>query len=89
MVLCEAISHGVYCISADISTGPEDIINNYNGELYPSGNSKKLTKIIQKIIDNKKMPTPLMIQKTSKKFMPEVYLLNFNKAVEKIMKVGS
>ncbi|MDE9571749.1 glycosyltransferase, partial [Xenorhabdus bovienii] len=48
MVLGEAISYGIYCISSDCQTGTTDIIKKYrNGELYPVGDVKELAHILQ------------------------------------------
>lgn len=69
MVLCEAISHGVYSISSDIETGPEDIINEKNGKLYELGNTDQLSCILQNIVDEgTDLPSEKVIQSTSKKF---------------------
>lgn len=84
MVLCEAISHGLYCVSADIQTGPEDIINADNGLLYKSGNVNQLTQILQTIVDNGIKVTSEKIQETSEKFTPTVYLDRFNNAILEI-----
>ena len=54
MVLCEANSYGIYTVSSDCPTGPADIIRPYvNGELYPAGDNKKLTVILNKIVSGK------------------------------------
>ncbi|WBE26031.1 glycosyltransferase [Denitrificimonas caeni] len=54
MVLCEAMSHGIYCISSDCETGPNEIIvKNINGQLFDVGDDKTLSFHIQNIIDEK------------------------------------
>lgn len=86
MVLCEAISHGVYIVSANMPTGPDDIVNQQNGQLYDPGDTVTLTRIIQKIVDNEtELPQPADIQKTSVKFSPEAYLKRFNNAINAIV----
>lgn len=85
MVLCEAISHGVYCVSANTSTGPEDIINSQNGSLYSLGDEKKLAEILQSIINGKKLPSQHDIQETATKFLPIEYLKRFNDAITTIL----
>lgn len=85
MVLCEAVSHGVYCVSANTSTGPEDIINNQNGSLYTLGDAKKLAEILQSIINGKKLPAQYDIQETATKFLPVEYLKRFNEAITTIL----
>lgn len=47
MVLCEAISYGIYCISSNCKTGPCDIINKDNGILYELGNTDDLAECLQ------------------------------------------
>lgn len=52
MVLLEAISRGLPCISANCPTGPNDIINSgINGELYKLGDIKDFSKKVKKIIN--------------------------------------
>lgn len=85
MVLCEAISHGIYCVSAKTSTGPEDIINIQNGRLYELGDTQKLTQILQGIVDGTVLPSQETIQKTANRFLPESYLERFNDAIKKIL----
>lgn len=87
MVLCEAISHGIFCISSDIETGPSDIINNYNGKLYPSGDIKQLTSILQNIVDEpQKLPKQSTIISTSNKFSLLNYHKYFHQALDLITK---
>ena len=86
MVLCEGISHGVYCISADTSTGPEDIINNQNGKLYSLGNINELARILQKIVDNQVLPDQKEIQLTAQIFSPDQYKKRFDNAIKTILK---
>jgi glycosyltransferase involved in cell wall biosynthesis len=53
MVLLEAISFGLPCISFDCPSGPRDIIkNNENGYLIPSNNEFALAQSIEKFIAN-------------------------------------
>ncbi|MEK1303020.1 glycosyltransferase [Limosilactobacillus fermentum] len=82
MVLCEAISHGVPCISANVETGPEDIINSSNGWLYTPGQPKELSTILQKIIDNPDvLPATNTIISSSSKFSISNYRHQFLSAV--------
>lgn len=86
MVLCEAISHGVYVISANMPTGPDDIVNKQNGQLYSPGDNEALSKILQNIVDNKlHIPEPRLIQTTAKKFSPDAYLVRFSDAINEIV----
>ncbi|WP_445497391.1 glycosyltransferase [Photorhabdus sp. SF281] len=56
MVLGEANSQGIYCISSDCKIGPADIITNeINGELYPVDKLSELINKLQNIVDGKKL----------------------------------
>lgn len=53
MILGEALSRGIYCISSNCDSGPEDIIkDNINGQLYEPGNTMRLTSIIKETTQN-------------------------------------
>ena len=86
MVLCEAISHGVYIVSANTSTGPEDIVTSDNGKLYNLGKQKELSAILQSIVNGARLPEQSLIQKTAQKFSPESYIARFNNAIIQIIK---
>ena len=86
MVLCEAISHGLFCVSSDIETGPADIINKKNGKLYQSGNISQLTNILQEIVNQPEaLPSQVETIKTSEKFALNQYKNNFMTAIFKIL----
>lgn len=71
MVLTEAISRGVYCISSNCETGPADIIQqNVNGELYQPGDLSQLRIILQSIVDRRK---PLPDQEKIKESIKSMY----------------
>lgn len=79
MVLAEAISHGVYCISSDCETGPSDIIeNNINGELYKPGDVRTLKEILQGIVNGKKLTDQKRIQES----INQLYLDQYYKKIE-------
>lgn len=86
MVLCEGIMHGLYLVSADIDTGPADIIEPENGVLYESGNVDELGRILQRIVDGQVLPDSTVIKRTAKKFEIETYRQNFYDAVERSFK---
>lgn len=86
MVLCEAISHGIYCISSNVATGPADIINNSNGALYHPGNIQQLAEQLQSVIDHpEKMPLQSTIINSSKKFSIDNYGHYFINALNTIL----
>lgn len=74
MVLCEASAHGVFCISSDCSTGPEDIITpESNGLLYPVKDVDSLANCLQSIIDGRLLPSHNEIKNTITKFNDESF----------------
>lgn len=52
MVLLEALSSGLACISFDCPAGPKSIITSDNGLLVPTGDTKKLSQAISFLINN-------------------------------------
>lgn len=87
MVLIEAISHGVCCVSSNIETGPNDIIKNgKNGFLYKPHDIQKLTGLLQNIV-NKQLPLPDQDQiiQSSKKFSLDNYGNYFSDAINKVL----
>lgn len=52
MVLIEALSYGLACISFDCPAGPKSIISSDNGVLIPTGDIKKLSQAISLLIDD-------------------------------------
>ncbi|KLP56117.1 hypothetical protein ABR39_07850 [Enterobacter genomosp. O] len=52
MVLLEALSSGLACISFDCPAGPKSIITSDNGLLVPTGDTIKLSKAISFLINN-------------------------------------
>ena len=53
MVLIEAISQGIPCISSNCPTGPAEIISDCNGFLYPPQDLKSLTSCMKKALTQK------------------------------------
>ncbi|CAQ82456.1 MULTISPECIES: lipopolysaccharide 1,6-galactosyltransferase [Photorhabdus] len=81
MVLAEAISYGIYCISSDCKCGPNDIINSLNGELYKSGNILELSKKLQLIIDGSKIRDHHAIKNSIAFLYENNFLLRITKAL--------
>lgn len=82
MTLIEAIARGVYVISSNCETGPDDIINNDNGTLFEMGN---VTDIYNKIFSIIKEPPMLDQYKaigTIEKFSSKNYFKRFFDAIE-------
>ncbi|MBS9439747.1 lipopolysaccharide 1,6-galactosyltransferase [Photorhabdus noenieputensis] len=81
MVLAEAISYGIYCISSDCQCGPNDIINNLNGELYKSGSIPELSEKLQLIIDECKVRDYQAIKNSIAFLYEDNFLLRITKAL--------
>ena len=83
MVLAEAISHGIYCISSNCKTGPSDIIvNRVNGELYQVNNKDELRDIIQKIILGVQLPENQEIIDSINSLYSDLYLQRLEQALK-------
>lgn len=86
MVLLEAISYGIYAISSDCPTGPEDIIkNDINGKLFPVNDMPCFVNILQTIVDNKTLPDQTSIKNSIIDFYEESYIDRVNLSLQKIL----
>jgi len=64
LVMVEAIAKGCYIISTDLLPSREILDNGKYGKLFPIGDSRKLSEILQNIIDDKiDLPDPKYIKK--------------------------
>lgn len=80
MVLNEAVARGVYVVSSDADTGPDDIIKEkINGELYHLGNIKQLHTKLQALIDGESLPDQAVIKQS----IGKMYEDNYYKKIEK------
>ncbi|MGO3882539.1 glycosyltransferase [Proteus mirabilis] len=78
MVLGEAVSRGIFCISSNCLSGPSDIINDNNGFLYTPGNIEELADKINKLYDFN-YPDYMEIKESINKFYSENYIDNLVK----------
>jgi UDP-D-galactose:(glucosyl)LPS alpha-1,6-D-galactosyltransferase len=86
MVLLEAISYGIYAISSDCPTGPEDIIkNNINGKLFPVNDMPYFINILQAIVNNKTLPSQMNIKNSILDFYENSYIERVNLSLKKIL----
>ncbi|OFI45910.1 hypothetical protein BG262_06445 [Floricoccus penangensis] len=77
MVLLEAISYGIPCISSNCPTGPEDIINSTNGYLFPVGDNEQFEEIIHKVLtEHESSFKTSEVKKSIKNFYEESYYRN-------------
>lgn len=89
MTLCEALSHGILCISSDCDTGPRDIINDNNGMLYNPGNINELIQCLDKVYLNSQLPEPITIQKSINHLYDVQYVNNLKKIFSFILEKRS
>lgn len=76
MILGEAISRGVFCISSNCLSGPSDIINKNNGFLYTPGNVRELASKINELYDLQ-YPEYIKIKETINKLYSDNYIKHF------------
>ncbi|SUB83105.1 UDP-D-galactose:(glucosyl)lipopolysaccharide-1,6-D-galactosyltransferase [Pragia fontium] len=88
MTIGEAMSRGIYFVSSNCPTGPEDIIiEHVNGEVYQPGDLQHLQHILQSIVDGKILPESSAIKNSIQKFYDEHYFPRFKAAlIESIKK---
>lgn len=87
MVLAEAISRGVYCISSDCETGPADIIRpGINGALYPVGDTLQLGRLLQSIVDGEILPEQDRMKSSIDYLYTDVYFRRFLSVLNDILK---
>ncbi|MBE5212880.1 lipopolysaccharide 1,6-galactosyltransferase [Pectobacterium quasiaquaticum] len=74
MTLLEAMSYGIYCVSSDCPSGPEDIIRNgINGQLYPPGDTTTLRSSLQDVVNRQTLLDTKQISVSIHRFYDETY----------------
>ncbi|TLF40541.1 glycosyltransferase [Lacticaseibacillus zeae] len=79
LVLGEAIARGIPVISSDCPTGPDDIVNDDNGYLYPPGDVSTLTDRLIAVANGERLFDHHKLPKTISKFYPELYFKRLEK----------
>ncbi|MFB6326513.1 glycosyltransferase [Pantoea deleyi] len=75
LILLEAMSRGVYCVSSDCVSGPAEIIQNgLNGQLYPTNDSMALAAILNAMNDDFHFPEHQVIKASITGFYEENYM---------------
>ncbi|KAF1297258.1 hypothetical protein BAU15_06845 [Enterococcus sp. JM4C] len=83
MVLLEAASYGLPCVSSNCPTGPVDIITVENGLIYPTNDIAALRQALSKI--NEKEFSSQLIKKSINQFYPETYFTVLEQFLYKII----
>ncbi|MGQ0911687.1 glycosyltransferase [Acinetobacter baumannii] len=88
LVLAEAISYGIPCISSDCKFGPEDIIiPSVNGGLFEVGNVDQLAHMMEKFIENPfdfRSSKEIEVKNSISKLYEENYFKNLKKLVDSL-----
>lgn len=87
MVLAEAMSYGIYCVSSDCPSGPRDIIkNDVNGQLYPTNDLSVFQETLTSLIDGKNLPDAEKIKISIHDFYDGNYYVNLMKNINLFLK---
>lgn len=89
LVLIEAISNGIPCISFDCQYGPNELIENYrNGILVKNGDIQGLADAICWMIEHEEERKQMGIaaKETSKKYAPEVIMKQWDDLFKELVK---
>lgn len=82
MVLAEAMSYGIYCVSSDCPVGPSDIIQSkVNGELYPYQQNQALKIELSEIIREKIKVSPEVIKRSINNLYDAEYYATLKKSI--------
>ncbi|NIF21017.1 glycosyltransferase [Candidatus Pantoea multigeneris] len=81
MVLVEAMSRGIYCISSDCG-GPKDIIaEKVNGEFFATDDAKQLAMILASLPNRTDLPIAETIKASIRKFHEDRYIRRIKKSL--------
>lgn len=84
LVLLEAMSRGIYCVSSNCISGPSDIIvSGVNGYLYKPGNILELVSKLTAIGSGEALPEHTVIKNSICDFYEEAYMSRFKRFLEK------
>lgn len=82
MVILEAMSYGIPCISSDCMSGPRDMIQpGINGDLYPPGDIDRFVSLLNQTISKEAKYNSNLIPATINKFYDDVYFQNLNSTI--------
>jgi UDP-D-galactose:(glucosyl)LPS alpha-1,6-D-galactosyltransferase len=77
IVLVEALSRGIPCITSNCKYGPDEIVeHDKNGWLYPVGNVDRLTQLMQAVVDDPLiLPAQSDVSASARKFSVQAALV--------------
>ena len=84
MVIAEALARGLYVISSNCPSGPSELINSDNGNLYKPNDIHQLSTLIDNVLDRNKMLNQLKIRNSISRFYVDSYFSNFVKYINKL-----
>jgi UDP-D-galactose:(glucosyl)LPS alpha-1,6-D-galactosyltransferase len=84
MVLLEALSRGVACVSANCPTGTDDLINADNGALYSMGNIEEFTTKVQTVLLNLEKYPSIKVKQSIAPFYEDRYFERLSAALIKM-----
>ncbi|MGN8163570.1 glycosyltransferase [Pantoea sp. 22096] len=88
LILLEAMSRGVYCVSSDCISGPSEIIQNgLNGQLYPTNDSMALAAILNAMSRDYPFPDHQVIKASITGFYEENYMKHLMSAFNRLTEV--
>ena len=87
MVLIEAISHGIPCVSSNCKSGPSEIIEvGRNGWLFPVGDVRELALLLQGMVDQPAgLPHPDDVRLTAQRFSAEATAGRAKTAIARVL----
>lgn len=84
MVLLEACAYGLPCLTSNCPTGPEDIITESNGYLYPVGDEEAFQMYFSELLAGASFDKS-SIKKSIQTYYDENYFTNFQQILYKII----
>ncbi|WP_199559872.1 glycosyltransferase [Pantoea sp. ARC270] len=88
LILLEAMSRGVYCVSSDCISGPAEIIQNgHNGQLYPVNDSMALAAILNAMRGDFRFPDHQVIKASITGFYEENYMKHLMTVLNRLTEV--
>lgn len=83
LVIGEALSHGIFCVSSDCESGPSDmIINNFNGYLYPTADIQSLKQALEGVINRKLTAEAQQLVDSVRHLHDDYYIDKFYRALK-------